>query len=35
MGVDTSAVIAMLLGEPLLFKGRDFSQTGIRSVSVP
>ena len=32
MVVDTSALIAILFGEPLLFKGRDFSQTDIRPV---
>ena len=32
MVVDTSALIAVLSVEPLLFKGNDFDQTDIRSV---
>ena len=31
MVVDTSALIAILFGEPLLFKGNDFSQTDIKA----
>lgn len=31
MIIDTSAVLAILLGEPLLFKGEDFARTDIEA----
>jgi len=34
MVIDTSALIAILFGEPLLFKGEDFKLTDIRSVII-
>jgi len=39
MVIDTSALIAILLakysGEPLLFKGEDFSRTDVPSIQSP
>jgi uncharacterized protein with PIN domain len=35
MVVDTSALIAVFSGEPLLTKGSDFDQTDIRPVLDP
>lgn len=34
MVIDSSALVAILLGEPLLFKGEDFSKTDIPTVLI-
>lgn len=34
MVIDTSALIAILFGEPLLFRGKDFSETDVQPVII-
>jgi uncharacterized protein with PIN domain len=34
MVVDTPALIALLFGEPLLFKGNDFDQTDLKVIAL-